>query len=87
MPSNLGLRCIIPGGWPTFTSFVKVANAASCNANQDPNKPLIDAMQCQAQGRSNCSSAGWNNVQCSMLFDDENCKKAWECGLKTTAPQ
>jgi RHS repeat-associated protein len=63
------------------------ANAATCNANQDPNKILIDGEQCQLQGRTNCSSAGWNNVQCSGLFDDENCKKAWECGLKTTTPQ
>ncbi len=51
------------------------------NVNPDENKALWDAIQCQQQGRTDCSSAGWNNVHRSGILDNENCKKAAECGL------
>jgi hypothetical protein len=64
-----------------------IENTASCSANRDPMKPLYDATACQNENRAYCSTASGLNVQCVGPFNDENCKKAAECGLDVTAPQ
>jgi hypothetical protein len=66
----------------TFT-----ANAASANANRDPNKLLYDAEQCQKQGYTNCSDPEANNIANSGLFTTLACRKAAECVVGLTAPQ
>jgi hypothetical protein len=63
------------------------ANVDEDNINQDPNKCLIDAIQCQQEGRSDCSSCGWIKIQRSGIQQDPNCQKAAECALNLTQPQ
>lgn len=61
-------------------------NSKADNVNHDPMKGLDDAIQCQQQGRTDCSTMGWNNVTRTGMFDDPNCQKAFKCGLKLTVP-